>query len=141
MKHKIVLLSYTEEELKMFNWISGIFGSQDEIDGDSNKYGFQMSMISSTHPFLDDYRENIRAYNRKFRRFKPQARKADYEPSRGRQNYPTIIVRSNESVSSIQSLFCKTDPFHNEEQKVMDALTDTTYFGQTVYIRMRNVKK
>lgn len=125
----------------MLSWVSSIFNSQDGADGDKGKYGFQMSLTLSTHPFLDEYREGVRARELEFMELKRNREGVDFEQPRGRQNYPTVIVRSNESVSAIQTMICKTEPFHNEKERVMDALTDTTYHGQTLYMKDEKCKE
>lgn len=127
--------------LKMLSWVSSIFNPPDEGDGDNGKYGFQMSLTLSTHPFLDEYRESVRDWHLESMTFEHNRDRVDFEPPRGRQNYPTVIVRSNESVSAIQAMICRTKLFRNEKERVMDALTDTTYYGQTVYMKNEKCKE
>lgn len=125
----------------MLSWVSSIFNSQDGADADDNKYGFQMSVTLSSHPFLDEYRESVRAWHLESMTFEHNRDIVDFKQPKGRQNYPTVIVRSNESVSAIQAMICRTKSFRKEKERVMDALTDITCYGQTAYMKDEKCKE
>lgn len=127
----------------MLSWVSSIFNSQDVGSGDDDKYGLQMSLTLSTHPFLNEYRDSVREFNQDTSGYISFTDSNVFvcEIPKGRHNYPTIIVRSNESKNAIHVLICRMRSFDDEERRVIEALADTTYYGQTVYIKSEKCRE
>lgn len=122
----------------MYQWLARTCNISNEST-DKNKYGLQMSLTLSNHPLLEKYREDIRASNQK----KPSGKYAAWLLSfkcdipKGRQDFPTIIVKGNQSSNKIYLLLPSNimDYFNDESSKLKEALTDETYYGRSIYIK------
>lgn len=119
-------------------WISSLVdyieGRNDS--GNNNKYGLQMSMTLSTHPYLHEYHEDIRNYLRSLAAIRRTSYKRPNVP-KGSQIYPTIIVRGNESNDTINVMMCKNFERYDEDVdcKLKKALTDESFYERTLYIK------
>ncbi|KAG0668194.1 hypothetical protein C6P45_004941 [Maudiozyma exigua] len=96
----------------MYDWGANIFNISNE-KRDDDKYGLQMSLTLSTHPLLEQYREEIRAMNQE----EPYDNDSSWylmfkcDIPKGRHDFPTIIVK------------------------------DQSFFGQSIYIKDAKYKE
>lgn len=123
----------------MYGWITSMFSSSKQT-GDGNKYGLQMSLTLSTHPLLEKYREDIRALNQKepyCKDFYSLYLMHKCDIPKGRQDFPTIIVKGNQSCNKI----CLKLPINIMEylnagsDRLQEALLDESYYGRSIYIK------
>lgn len=123
----------------MYGWITSMFGSSKQT-GKNDKYGLQMSLTLSTHPLLEKYREDIRALNQKEpynKKFFPRYLMYKCDIPKGRQDFPTIIVKGNQSCNKIYlNLPIRISEYLKEGRyKLIEALLDESYYGRSIYIK------
>lgn len=129
----------------MYDWITSILSSTNK-KGNADKYGLQMSLTLSTHPLLEKYREDIRAENQKepyFKKYYSEYLKYKCDIPKGRQDFPTIIVKGNQS-SDIVYLMLPTnilEYLNDTLGKLKEALIDESYYGRSVYVKDSKYKE
>lgn len=102
----------------------------------NSQYGLQMSMTLSSHPFLNDYLENIRDIVEK-EVAEELVRNCGSKTLPRRTNYPTIIIRGNEESDRIHMLMCDdfTRYLDDGEIKLKEAPLDEAYYGRRIFIK------
>lgn len=122
----------------MYNWITRIF-NQTNQETDNNKYGLQMSLTLSTHPFFEKYRQDVRGLNQIVPRFTTAPWYYPYKCDipKGRQDFPTIIVRGNQSCDKIY-LHMRLNLMEYERDnrsELREAILDESFHGNSIYVK------